>query len=206
MSLKTSLATYPSGHCLFHSGLSVWKFNKAHSTNMRQAAAICKARGSFGAEKSENGVLTLTLKNWPLIWDSAIHGNLRPNEIGNKSEVAAKGGGGLEAEIIYDGSAMDKCSQKRWQLGSLFKDEWDLGNWKRGKRPKAEETAWAETQPRAMWVCLGSFWKQSRARVDVAGRWHWESKELEQTDLKATLKSLVFIPWTVVRFWKEGMS
>lgn len=107
----------------------------------------------------------------------------------------------MEAEIIYDGSAMDKRSQERWQLGSLFKDEW--GIWVTGKEERDARLRKQHEQRHshaALWVCLGSFWKQSRPRVDVAGRWHWESKELEQTDLKATPKSLVFIPWTVVRF------
>ena len=65
---------------------------------------------------------------------------------------------------------------------------------KEEKDPRLREQHEQRHSHVAMWVCLGSFWKQSRARRDVAGRWHWESKQLEQTDLKATPKSLVFIP------------
>lgn len=71
----------------------------------------------------------------------ALHGSLRPNEVGLVLEVEAKSREGLLEEMVYDGSARDKGFQKRWQLGSFFKDEWDFGNWRRGKGPKAEETA-----------------------------------------------------------------
>lgn len=45
-----------------------------------------------------------------------------------------------------------------------------------------------------MWLC-GFVWALSGSKVQL-----WESKELELTDLKATPKSLLFIPWMMVRF------